>query len=76
MIDGPPARAPLLPKLKIWSDANWDTKGPGLNWKSSDPAVPLMEALLTVTAYVIGAAEATEKRHIVTALNSKNSNER
>jgi len=49
--DGEPASIPLLRKLRIWSDADCETKGPGLNWKSSDPEVP--EIALVIDTYLI-----------------------
>jgi hypothetical protein len=46
---GLPASEPSLVKSSIWSEAACVVKGPGLNWKSSDPLVPEIDDVSTVT---------------------------
>ena len=46
---GPPARDPFDLKFRICAPAVCDTSGPGLKLKSSDPRVPAMEEVSTVT---------------------------
>ena len=50
IVCGEPAKVPLLENPRIWSDAAWVTNGPGLKLKSSEPAVPEMEEVLTITS--------------------------
>jgi hypothetical protein len=58
VVAGDPANAPSEEKLRIWSDADYVTKVPGLKLKSSDPAVPLMLLVSTVTVSTTGSANA------------------
>jgi hypothetical protein len=44
-----PASVPSDEKFRSWSDAAWVVNGPGLKLKSSDPAVPVIEEVSTVT---------------------------
>ena len=46
---GLPTSAPSDVKSRIWSEAAWVTNGP-IKLKSTDPAVPEIEELSTVTS--------------------------
>jgi len=47
---GLPASIPSDMKSRIWAEAGWVTSGPGLKLKSSDPAVPEIEEVSTLTS--------------------------
>src|ERR1035438_4037413 len=49
--NGEPLSVPSEAKFRSWSNAACDTRGPGTKLKSSDPDVPAMELVSTLTGY-------------------------